>query len=165
MGSMYSGSLLYAALATHPDTTWSVQHLSQFSSNPGPRHTAGVKPLYRYLKGTSAYGITYHGKLDDNQPVGYSNTDWAQNILDRKSISGLVFMFCGGAISWVSKKQPTIALSSMEGEYMALSLAIRHALWLCSLFWELGFPMQHPMSICTDNTAAIALAKDPQYHG
>ncbi|QRV89278.1 Retrovirus-related Pol polyprotein from transposon TNT 1-94 [Ceratobasidium sp. AG-Ba] len=159
------GSLLYAALATRPDTAWSVQHLSQFSSNPGPRHKAGVKSLYRYLKGTSAYGITYHGKLDDNQPVGYSNADWAQNILDRKSISGLVFMFCGGAISWVSKKQPTIALSSMEGEYMALSLAIRHALWLRSLFWELGFPMQHPMSIRTDNTAAIALAKDPQYHG
>ncbi|QRW08768.1 Copia-like polyprotein/retrotransposon [Ceratobasidium sp. AG-Ba] len=93
-----------------------------------------------------------------------SDADWAQNILNRKLISGIVFTLAGAAICWISKKQPTVALSSMEGEYMALSLAVRHGLWIKMFFEELGFPLESTLSIYTDNTAAIALAHDPQFH-
>jgi hypothetical protein len=159
------GSALYATLGTRLDAAFAVQHLSQFSTNPGPAHISAMKSLFRYFKGTSDLGITYHGKGADSQPVGFSDADWAQSILDRKSISGFAFMLCGGAISWSSKKQPTVAVSSMEGEYMALSLAVRHSLWLRLLFSELGFPFTRALAIHTDNLAAIALAHDPQFHG
>ncbi|QRW03569.1 Retrovirus-related Pol polyprotein from transposon TNT 1-94 [Ceratobasidium sp. AG-Ba] len=118
------GGILYATLATWPDAAYANQHLSQFSSNPGPKHIAGLKSLFRYLWGTLDYGLTYNGLETSAQPVGYSDADWAQNILDWKSISGVVFTLAGAAICWISKKQPTVALSSMEGEYMALSLAV-----------------------------------------
>ncbi|QRW07738.1 Retrovirus-related Pol polyprotein from transposon TNT 1-94 [Ceratobasidium sp. AG-Ba] len=158
------GGILYATLATRPDAAYANQHLSQFNSNPGPKHIAGLKSLFCYLRGTLDYGLTYTGLETSAQPVGYSDADWAQNILDRKSISGVVFTLAGAAICWISKKQPTVALSSMEGEYMALSLAVRHGLWIKMFFEELGFPLESTLSIYTDNTAAIALAHDPQFH-
>ncbi|QRV78044.1 Retrovirus-related Pol polyprotein from transposon TNT 1-94 [Ceratobasidium sp. AG-Ba] len=158
------GGILYATLATRPDAAYANQHLSQFNSNPGPKHIAGLKSLFRYLRGTLDYGLTYTGLETSAQPVGYSDADWAQNILDRKSISGVIFTLAGAAICWISKKQPTVALSSMEGEYMALSLAVRHGLWIKMFFEELGFPLESTLSIYTDNTAAIALAHDPQFH-
>ncbi|QRV94948.1 Retrovirus-related Pol polyprotein from transposon TNT 1-94 [Ceratobasidium sp. AG-Ba] len=158
------GGILYATLATRSDAAYANQHLSQFSSNPGPKHIAGLKSLFRYLQGTLNYGLTYTGLETSAQPVGYSDADWAQNILDRKSISGVVFTLAGAAICWISKKQPTVALSSMEGEYMALSLAVRHGLWIKMFFEELGLPLESNLAIYTDNTAAIALAHDPQFH-
>jgi hypothetical protein len=162
--SCHIGSVLYAALVTCPDIAYAVQHLSQFNSNPGPTHIAGIKTLFRYLKGMSALGITYNGNEEHEHPIGYSDTDWAQNILDRKSISSQVFIFASAAVSWVSKKQPVTAISSMEAEYLALSFSVRHALWPRMLFNELGFPSKVPTMILTDNLATIALAKDPQYH-
>lgn len=76
------GELLYAALGAHPDIAYAVQHLSQFTSNPGPEHIAGVKRVYRYLKGTIGSGITYSGNSTQHKPIGYSDADWGQNILD-----------------------------------------------------------------------------------
>ncbi|QRV77370.1 Retrovirus-related Pol polyprotein from transposon TNT 1-94 [Ceratobasidium sp. AG-Ba] len=156
--------ILYATLATRPDAAYANQHLSQFSSNPGPKHIAGLKLLFCSLWGTLDYGLTYTGLETSAQPVGYSDADWAQNILDRKSISGVVFTLAGAAICWISKKQPTVALSSMEGEYMALSLAVRHGLWIKMFFEELRFSLESTLSIYADNTAAIALAHNPQFH-
>ncbi|QRV96862.1 Retrovirus-related Pol polyprotein from transposon TNT 1-94 [Ceratobasidium sp. AG-Ba] len=162
--SRHIGGILYATLATQPNAAYANQHLSQFSSNPGPTHIAGLKSLFHYFKGTLDHGLTYKGLESSSQPVSYSDADWAQNILDQKSISGVVFTLAGAAICWISKKQPTVALLSMEGEYMALSLAVRHGLWIRMFFEELGFPLQLTIPIYTDDTAAIALAHNPQFH-
>ena len=157
------GELLYAALGSYPEIAYAVQHLSQFTSNPGPEHIAGVKQVYRYLKGAADHGITYSGS-GNKEVVAFSDADWGQNILDRKSISGHVFILAGGAISWTSKKQATVALSTLEGEYVALSLAIRHGLWLRQFLTDIGLPPNTPTTINTDSLSAIALTKDAQFH-
>lgn len=151
------GELLYAALGAHPEIAFAVQHLSQFTKNPGPEHLAAIKHLYRYLKGAADEGITYSRDGSD-QPEIFVDADWAQDILDRHSISGHVFMLSGGAISWTSKKQVTVALSTLEAEYVALSLAVRHSAWLSQLFKDLDLPLHHPLQLWSDSASAIALA-------
>src|ERR1700678_3451436 len=140
------GSLMYAAIGTRPDIAFAVQTLSQFTSNPNPTHWTAVKRVFRYLNGSRDLGIIYRtgGAIE---PYAYSDADWGSNQNDRKSISGNVFMMAGGPIFWTSKKQPTIALSSMEAEYMATSLITRSAIWLRTLFAKLGIPRLHSMSI------------------
>jgi hypothetical protein len=160
------GELLYAALRTQPDIAFAVQHLSQFSANPGLEHVASVKKIYRYLKGTISFGSTYRGRNAIPEPLGYCDADWGQNLLDQKSITGMVFILAGGAVSWTSKKQATVALSTLEAEYLALSLAVRHSIWIRQFYLDLKLMTNYPLTlkIHIDNQAAIALANDPSHH-
>jgi hypothetical protein len=80
--SCHISSVLYAALATCPDIAYAVQHLLQLSLNPGPTHVASVKAIFTYLKGTTTLRITYNGHDKPTHPIGYSDTNWAQNIID-----------------------------------------------------------------------------------
>lgn len=158
------GELLYAALGTRPDIAFAVQHLSQFTKNPGPEHVAAVKHLYRFVKGTPDKGITFL-RSAGLEIRAYLDADWAQSLVDQKSISGHVFTQAGGAISWGSKKQVSVALSSLEAEYVALSLATRHCVWLKQLSLDIGTPISSPIPVYTDSASALALAKDDQFHG
>ena len=124
------GSLMYAAIGTWPDIAYAVQHLSQFTSNPSPAHWSAIKHIFRYLKATCEYGITYGGGNIVPILEGFSNVDWGNSDLDHKSISGYIFLFRNVPISWASCKQRTVAVSTMEAEYMAASLATCEAIWL-----------------------------------
>jgi hypothetical protein len=121
-----------------------------------------VKHVFRYLKGTLDLGITYGP--DDQDLIGYSDADWAQSLVDRRSVSGYAFKLAGGIISWSSKKQATVALSTMEAEYIALSHAAKEAIWLRRLLAELGILGDTATTILTDNQAAITFAHDSQFH-
>ena len=139
------GSLQYLTVATHPDIAYAVNQLAAYTANPSFNHHNAAKCMLRYLKGTRSYGITYRDQntrlvrpSDSNLFYGFSDTAFA-NADDRKSISGYVFLSNMGAITWMSKKQTTIALSTTEAEYIVLSEAIREATWLCHLYGELGF--------------------------
>jgi hypothetical protein len=161
------GSLLYAAMCTRPDIAFAIQSLSQFTSNPGPEHWTAVKRVLRYLKGTRDYALTYTGQDDEGKPIkviGYTDADWGSNPVDRKSISGYSYMLGGAAISWSSKKQPTVALSSTEAEYIAATHATRQAVWLRQLLHELFVPQENPTQLLMDNQSAIALTRDAQFH-
>jgi len=158
------GALMYAALATRPDIAYAVQHLSQFSSNPGPAHWTAVKRVFRYLKHSQHLALVYTGNEDDPAPIGYSDADWGSNISDRRSTSGFVYFLSDAAVTWSSKKQPTVALSSAEAEYMALAHAAKEAIWLRTLLSELGYPFSSPSPIHCDNHSTITLAKDPTFH-
>ena len=158
------GSLMYAASRTRPDISFAVQTLSQFMSNPGPAHWTAVKCVFWYLNGTCELGIIYW-QGEEVKPLAYSDADWGSNVNDRKSISGYVFQMAGGPISWQSKKQPTIALSSMEAEYMAESLATRQVIWLRTLTAELGIPYSGPTILKVDNQGAIAYSYNAINHG
>jgi hypothetical protein len=158
------GSLMYAAIGTRPDISFAVQTLSQFMSNPGPAHWSAVKRVFRYLNGTRDLGIIY-SKGGEVEPLAYSDADWGANMIDRKSISGYVFQMANGPISWQSKKQPTVALSSMEAEYMAESLAARQVIWLRTLTTELGIPYPGPTTLQVDNQGAINYSNNAINHG
>jgi transposase InsO family protein len=157
------GSLMFAALGTRPDIAFAVQHLSQFSSNPDNSHLTAAKRVLRYLNGTRNLGITY-SDTGDIKLTGYSDADWAADLTDRRSTSGFVFMLAGGPITWSSKKQPTVALSTMEAEYMALSHATREVIWLRNVLNGLGFTQEHPNQLYTDNQGAIDFANGHSIH-
>jgi hypothetical protein len=157
------GSLMYTAINTRPDIAFAVQHLSQFLSNPLPVHWTAAKRVLRYLNGTRDLGIVY-GMEEDFDPIGYCDADWASNLIDRCSISGYIFLIGGGPISWQSKKQQTTALSTMEAEYMAASLATCKAVWLRNFYREIGSPQDIPTSLNIDNRSAIDFSNNSGFH-
>jgi hypothetical protein len=157
------GSLMYLAMGTRFDISYAVQHLSQFSSNPSQTHWTAVKRVFRYIKGTADYRLTLGGISSDSRLEGYSDADWAADLADRRSISGFVFTL-GGPISWSSKKQATVSLSSMEAEYMAMTHATREAIWLRALLTEIGVPQHAPTVLHVDNQAALAFSQNRDFH-
>ena len=116
-------SLLYAAIATRPDISQAVGVVSKFNSKPSEAHLTAVKRIFRYLKGTIDIALTYT-KSDDKQLVGYSDADFAGDLDDRHSTTGNIFLLSNGAVSWLSKKQPIVTLSTAEAEYISLSTAV-----------------------------------------
>ena len=156
------GSLMYAMLGTRPDIAYAVGSVSQFNHSPEQQHWVAVKRILRYLAGTRNLKIQYGSS---NQSGAYSDADWGSG-QDRKSIGGFVFLLNGGAISWASKKQRSIALSTTEAEYMAMTQASKEIIWLQVLLEELG-ALTHIKQMSTlygDNQGALALARNPEYH-
>lgn len=158
------GSLLYLSTSTRPDIAFAVSNVAKFSANPTTRHWTGVKRILRYFKGTPDLGLHYTSS-DVDDLIGYSDSDWAGNLDDRRSVSRYMFMLCGAPISWRSKKQTSVALSTAEAEYIALSSATQEAVWLRQLTSELRFEQTKPTVIYEDNQSAISLAQNPQFHG
>lgn len=159
----FIGKLNYLARSTRPDLAFVASHLATFCSSYQREHWDACLDVMRYVKGTMDTSITY--RRDGNeQPVGYSDANYAGDSGDRKSISGYAFMYAGGMISWKSKKQPIVAHSSSESELVALDSASREALWLSSLFSELARPVKLPMQIYEDNQGTINITKNPVNH-
>eukprot|EP00794_Sanderia_malayensis_P007838 gene7838-biopygen6374 len=155
------GSLIYASVATRPDLASAIGILSQFSSNPGKEHWTGVKRVLRYIKGTLEYGLEFNASNEEQCNLyGYSDADWAGDISTRKSTSGYLFRFAGATISWKSKRQSVVALSSTEAEYIALSAAAQETIWLRRLLQNLGKEQQNPTRLYEDNQGAIAISKN-----
>lgn len=156
------GSLLYAAMATRPDIAQAVSVVSKFNANPNVSHLTAVKRVLRYLKGTLNLALKYE-RSESGTLVGFSDADWAGDQDDRRSTTGNVFLLGGGAVSWLSKKQSTVALSTAEAEYVALSQAAQECTWLRRLLSDLGMDAT-PVVILEDNQGAIAIAKNPVDH-
>ena len=158
------GCLTYASTTTRPDISAAVGVLSQYSPKPSESHWTGVKRVLRYIKGTLSYGLKFTAAEGSSELVGYSDADWAGDPDTRRSTSGYVFRIGDGTVSWCSKKQATVAKSSTEAEYVALSMATQEAIWLRRLMSDLGKMIDSPTKIYEDNQGAIELAKNAKYH-
>eukprot|EP00253_Pinus_taeda_P023270 PITA_23270 len=153
------GSLIYAMVCTRPDIAHAVGVLSGFMSKPGKEHWTAVKRVFRYLRGTSDYGLCYQGRpgLDRVLDIhGFVDVDWAGDLDRRRSTSGYVFNLFGGAVSWMSKKQSVVALSTTEAEYLAATHASKEAVWLQRLCSSMGL-VQGAIRIVCDSQSAIFL--------
>jgi len=117
------GSLMHLAVTVRPDISFSVGVLSRHLSSPSLAHWQAAKGVLRYLSGTADYGITYTKKTPGF--IGYCDSDYAGDTGARHSTTGYVFVHNSGAISWSSKKQPTVAVSTTEAEYMAAGAAVK----------------------------------------
>jgi hypothetical protein len=159
------GSLMYAAMVTRPDIAYAVQALARHLNAPGPEHWVAAKRVLRYLRGTRDLGIKY-GPDGSSHVVlhGYADADWAGDPYTRRSTTGYVFMISGGCVSWMSKLQPTVALSSAEAEYMAVCAAVQEAIHMRSLLRDLGCQQDQPTIIFEDNQGCIALSENPVHH-
>ena len=156
------GSLIYLMTCTRPDISWTVTRLSQKLENPGPVEWVMLKHVLRYLKGSMNNGLLYVKTDHGLSLIGYSDSDWASCSEDRRSTTGYYFSLnpAGPPVSWKSRKQPTVALSSCEAEYMAFTECVQEATFLQMLLSEI-IPVPIPVPIHGDNQGAIALVKNP----
>ena len=155
------GSLMYAMVCTRPDIAQAVGVVSRFMSNPGREHWEGVKWLLRYLKGTSNVALVY--KRNGVVLEGFADANLGGCDDSGKSTTGYVFTIGGTAISWMSRLQKSVALSTTEAEYMAIAEAAKELIWLKNFLIELGFQQEDCVLHC-DNQSAVHLAKNPVFH-
>ena len=155
------GSLMYASLGTRPNISFAVQTLSHFSTKPGIAHWDAVKRVFRYLKGTIDLWLSFGQKQADL--TGYADAD-SSMAEDRHAISRYAFIINGSTVSWSTKRQEIISLSTTESEYIAATHSLKEALWLHSLIQQLFDIKLSPTTLYSDNQSAIALTKDHQYH-
>ncbi|KYN08004.1 Copia protein [Cyphomyrmex costatus] len=153
---------MYIAQGTRPDIAYAVSALSQFNSCYTMAHWSCAKRVLRYLKGTLDHGLTF--TKSGKNLTGYVDADWGNCSLDRRSYTGTAFLLANAAISWEAKKQRTVALSSTEAEYTALSEAAREAIYLSGFLKEVGMTSFAKVLLHNDNQSAGKLAVNPVYH-
>lgn len=158
------GSLIYLATCTRPDLSFVVSKLSQHFAEPSEEHWNTVKHVFRYLKGTTNRGLCF--KKDDASNLGlivHSDADWAGEVSDRRSTTGYCVSLSDRSplVSWKSRKQPTVALSTCEAEYMALASAIQECMYLQQLLKGIDKYQYAPTKVYDDNQGTIALARNP----
>ena len=154
------GSLNYCAISTHPDIAFSVSLLAQFMEDPGRVYWEAVKRVFRYLLGTKNWRLTYE---TTEGLKGYTDADRSSQE-HHHAISSYAFLVNGGAISWSSKKQSLITLSTAESEYITATYAAKEALWLQQIIAKIFQPLKKPVTLYLDSQSAIVLTKDSLYH-
>lgn len=153
---------MFLAVCTRPDILHSVCKLAQRNNDPHAEHFTAAKRILKYLNHTADLRLKYEHTGKDL--YGYADADWGGDASNRKSYTGYVFILAGCSFSWESKKQPTVALSSTETEYMALSSAAKQATYLKNLLNEINVISPKMINIFDDNLSAIQLVKNPVYH-
>ncbi|GKC35546.1 retrovirus-related pol polyprotein from transposon TNT 1-94 [Tanacetum coccineum] len=155
------GSLMFAMICTRPDIAHAVGVVSRYMAEPGREHWEAVKRILRYIKGTSDVALCYG---ESGLTVkGYVDSDYAGDLDGSKSTTGYVFTLSGGTVSWVSKLQSVVAMSTTEAEYVAAAQASKEAVWLKMLLEELGHE-QEKITLFCDNQSALYLARNPAFH-
>jgi hypothetical protein len=154
---------LLSLTATRPDIMYAANLVSRFMESPKDSHWKMAKRSLRYVAGTLHFGLWYTTS-DCNQLSGYTDSDFAGSLDDRKSTSGYVFQLGTNLISWASKKQPIVSISSAEAEYVAATSASCQAVWLRRLLKDMSQKEKDPTPIFYDNTSAIALSKNHVFH-
>jgi len=157
------GSLMYLT-TTRPDLMYGVSLISRFMANPTETHWTAAKRLLRYLKGTTEFGI-YYKRGENTSIIAYTDSDFAGDSDDRKSTSGSVFFLGSGAVSWSSKKQPIVTLSTTEAEYIAAASCACQSIWIKRIMETLGFNEENKILMLCDNNSAFQLSKNPVFHG
>ena len=148
---------------TRVDSAFTVQWLSRQLKKPTLEHLKAAKSLFSYYNRTKMLSICY-SRNKNPYPIGFADSDFAGDKKDSKSTYGYIIQLAGGPISWKSKKSSTIALSTLEAEYKAITEGIREIQWLTGLFSEISRPLNSATILYSDNKGAISTAKDPTLH-
>lgn len=160
MYQKWIGSLLYIALNTRPDIAVGVNLLSQKVSKPTNNDWTELKRVIKYLKGTAKYKLAMAIHTSDHELSGYADANWAESTINRRSNSGYLFKLNGGVISWSSRKQKCVALSSTEAELIALTEASKEGIWIRRLLNEIDRIVCDPMTIYEDNQSCLKLIEN-----
>lgn len=155
------GSVMHLTHLTRPDISYAVGQVSRYSQNPGKEHWKALKRILAYLKKTINYGILFGG--GSGELCGYCDSDYAGDLESRRSTSGAVFTLHNGPVSWFSRRQSCVALSTTEAEFIAAAEGTKEGIWLKRLHAELG-AADTPTPLRCDNQGAIALIHDPVFH-
>ncbi|KAJ4792962.1 Pol [Rhynchospora pubera] len=155
------GSLLYLT-ASRPDIMYAVCLCARYQANPKESHHKAVKRILRYVKGTQNLGLWY-GRQTELDLLGYTDADFAGDRMDRKSTSGTCQFLGGSLVSWSSRKQTSVALSTAEAEYVAAGSCCTQLLWMMQTLRDFELDFQKVPILC-DNTSAILISKNPVLH-
>jgi len=156
------GSMLYLT-GTRPDIMHAVGVVGRFQANPKDAHLLAAKIIFNYLQGTQNYGLWYPRDIDLTLHA-YTNADWAGSVDDIKRTSGGAFFMGSRLVSWFSKKQSSIALSTAEAEYVAAASCCTQLLWMMQTLQDLQITCTPLISIFCVNTSAISISKNPVMH-
>ena len=154
------GCLLYLALVSRPDISFSVGQVARFVESHNSSHIKAVRHIISYIHGTPSHGIRYTGS-PEKTPTGYSDADYAGCNNTRKSTTGSVFLFHGGPIAWCSRRQSCVATSTTEAEYVAASETAKEAVWIRRILPDFQQSENRPIVIRCDNQGAIQLTRHP----
>jgi hypothetical protein len=155
------GSLMYLAVCSRPDVASIVSQLARYMQEPALLHWKAAKHVLRYLRGTAELGLHYRALSQAHHVLnGYADASYGDNLDNRRSTTGYIFMLNGAAISWSSRLQQTVANSTAEAEYMSLAAATLEAIHLRGLLCEAGYA-QDTTVIFEDNQPAIHIANNP----
>lgn len=149
------GSLLYLAERTRPDIAFAVNDASRFNQKHCEAHWQAVLRILRYLHGTKDAKLVYKTRTDDLH--AYSDADWASDIDKRRSCTGYAVIMSGAAITWRSQRQETVAQSSTEAEYLALSSTVNEIKWVTQFINEISNSITDAVTVYCDNQSAIKL--------
>jgi hypothetical protein len=157
-----TGALLYLSLATRPDITHAVREVCKFAHNPGWVHWQAVKGIFQYLRGTQDKTIRFS---KTGCPLyAFADSNWGQCVDTSRSVSGYVFVLGGGPISWASRAQRHVAVSSSEAEYYAAFEAAKQSVFLRQLLEGMGTSFQGPTKVLGDNRGCVLMANNPGSH-
>lgn len=156
------GSLMYLSVLTRPDISYAVSYMSQFNNCYTKEHWIHAKRILRYLKGTKHYTLKYNSKLN-SEIIGYVDADWGSDVISRRSYTGYIFELSGAAISWESRKQKVVALSTTEAEYIGISECCKEAIYLQNLHCEITGRF-YTIILYNDNQSAQKLLLNPVFH-
>jgi transposase InsO family protein len=157
------GSLMYLT-ATRPDLMFAVNLIARFMEHPVENHLMDAKRILRYIRGTQELGILYK-KGSQAELIAYSDSDYGGDVDDRKSTPGYVFMMGSGAVSWSSRKQPIVTLSTTEAEFIAAAHCVCQGIWLKRILECIGLEQRKCLTVLCDNSSTIKLSKNPVLHG
>jgi len=157
------GSLMYLT-TTRPDIMFSVCLISRYMENPTETHLFAAKRILRYLQGTRYLGLFYK-KGERSTLIGFTDSDFVGDQDDRKSTSGHVFLLGSTSVSWLSKKQLIVTLSTTEAEFVVATSCACQAILLKKILGELQFVQEEAIVIYCDNNSAIKLSQNPVLHG
>ncbi|KAE8241390.1 hypothetical protein A4X13_0g7436 [Tilletia indica] len=159
------GCLKWIAQTIRPDLSFICSVLSRFQARPTAEHIDHAKRALRFLKRTASEDLVFERASKDVLGlVGYTDSDFAGDVETSRSTTGFVFYIHGNPVSWSSRLQISVAMSTVEAEYIALAEGLREGLWLRNLLTELGFPPQVPFQIHTDNEGTRSIARNPEAH-
>ena len=159
------GSLNFLSNGTRPDISFSTGLAARYASNPDQSHMDAATRIFAYIRDNPSKGLLYtkEAGLDLR---GYVDSDWAGCLDSRKSTTGYVFILAGAPISWSSKRQQIIAISTMDAEYIAATEAAKDAVWIRNFINDLAIPEYFVGSIplYIDNNSALKLIRNPEFH-
>ena len=144
-------------VCSRPDIALAVGKVAQHCSKPKMAHWSAVKRIMVYLKGTASHGISYHATGFPDLLLSYSDSDYAGDLQSRRSTSGYLLMFHGGPITWASRRQSCVSLSTTEAEYVAMCEATKEVTWMRRLLSSIGATQLNPTKLMCDNQGAIKL--------
>lgn len=158
------GSLIHAATVSRPDIMFAVSQVSRYLHSYDDSHWNAVKKILKYLKETKSYGLCYTSNCDSTDLIGYSDADFANDVVTRCSITGYVFLKNGAVVTWSSQLQSTVALSTTEAEFMAAYAATKEAMWLRQLLSDISKFNKKSVCVNIDNQSAINVIKNSEFH-